>query len=102
MQTGELGQPPEGGAAGLRVVRERGHRHQTAQERVALAITLDLALGNAALRLLAGEVDLEQPGHRQPAGCRIGVDSMMAFSVPITEASSRYIRLPTRPLVRKS
>ena len=72
----ELGEPAEGRPAGLRVVRERRHRHQPAEQRVALEVALDLALAHPALRRLAGEVHLEQPRDRQPAGGRVGVDGV--------------------------
>ncbi len=91
MLAGELGEPPEGRSAGLGVVGERRHRHQPAQQRVALAVALDLALGNAALRLLAGEVDLEQPGHGEPAGGRVGVDRMHELADLVHDA--RLVRL---------
>ena len=67
------------------------HRHQPAQERVALAVALDLALGDAALRRLAGEVDLEQPRHRQPARGRVGVDRVDELAELVHDA--RLVRL---------
>ena len=39
---------------------------------------------------------------RRPSRPAASTAAMIAFSVPITDASSRYMRLPTRPFVRRS
>ena len=91
MLAGELGEPPEHRPAGLRILGERRHRHQAAEQRVALAVDRDLALADAALRRLAGEIHLEQPRHRQAPGGRVGVDRVDELAELVHDA--RLVRL---------
>ena len=72
----ELCETAERGPAGLRIVRERRHRHQTADQGIALEVSLDLALFHPTLRRFAGEVDLKEPRDGQPTGSGVGVDGV--------------------------
>src|SRR6266542_897217 len=67
----ELAEAPEVRARILGIVGFRRHRHQAAHLRVAGQEALEIGLRDAGLRLLAGEVDLDQGRNLQPRGSRL-------------------------------
>src|ERR1700745_1045800 len=73
---GELAQASGERARLLRVFREGRHRHQPDDVRVEAEEVLQLALRDAGLRLLAGEVDLDERRDRQPARGRLAGQRM--------------------------
>src|SRR2546430_2450481 len=68
---GELTEAPEERARSLRVAGFGRHRHQPAHVVVEAKERLQLALGDPRLRVLAGEVDLDERGNLEPPRGRL-------------------------------